>query len=210
MPKRGLRFVFLAVIVISLTLSVVYSFVGIVVSQGKYCGSIKSDVYHYPWCRYVAQIKPENLIWFVDEYDAVSKGYRPCKVCKPPYPGQQTATQTSAYTFTSTPTFTTISTPTPTLTSTFSTFTTASSTTFVSSSMTTTTLVTSATATQATSTTTEPAFTVTSVLVVTSVTTSTVPAEESTLTILTSFLLVLILLSGTGLLVYRFWKKRAT
>lgn len=50
----------------------------------KYCGSINSDVYHYPWCTYAKKIKPENLIWFVDEYDAKSQGYRPCKVCNPP------------------------------------------------------------------------------------------------------------------------------
>ena len=50
----------------------------------KYCGSINSDVYHYPWCSYAKKIKPENLIWFTDEYDAKSKGYRPCKVCNPP------------------------------------------------------------------------------------------------------------------------------
>jgi len=50
----------------------------------KYCGSINSDVYHYPWCSNAKKIKPENLVWFTDEYDAKSKGYRPCKVCNPP------------------------------------------------------------------------------------------------------------------------------
>ncbi|MBO3808290.1 MAG: zinc dependent phospholipase C family protein [Candidatus Brockarchaeota archaeon] len=53
-------------------------------SKGKYCGSKNSDVYHYPTCRYVQQIKPEDLVWFTDECDASSKGYRPCKVCNPP------------------------------------------------------------------------------------------------------------------------------
>jgi len=220
-----MRFVFLAVIVISLTLSVVYSFVGIVFSQGKYCGSIKSDVYHYPWCHYVAQIKPENLIWFVDEYDAVSKGYRPCKVCNPPYPGQQTVTQTTTHTFASTPTTISAPTPTPTLTySTSTAFPTLTSTEVVSSSMTTASSITSATVTQtvasdqtltsfstpmstftqATSTTTQPPLTVTSVLVVTSVTA--VAVEEPTSTILTSLLLILV--GGTGSLAYIFWRKR--
>jgi micrococcal nuclease len=53
-------------------------------SQGQYCGSVKSDVYHYPSCGYVDTIKPENLIWFSDSNDARSKGYRPCKRCSPP------------------------------------------------------------------------------------------------------------------------------
>lgn len=53
-------------------------------SEGQYCGSIKSDVYHYPTCSSAKQINPENLIWFVDENDAKDKGYRPCKRCDPP------------------------------------------------------------------------------------------------------------------------------
>ncbi|MBA7519127.1 hypothetical protein ES705_11201 [subsurface metagenome] len=52
--------------------------------QAQYCGSINSDVYHYPSCHYVDRIKPENLIWFIDANDAKSKGYRPCKKCNPP------------------------------------------------------------------------------------------------------------------------------
>jgi len=49
-----------------------------------FLGSKKSDVYHYPNCRYVKMIKPENLIWFTSVEDARARGYRPCKVCKPP------------------------------------------------------------------------------------------------------------------------------
>ena len=48
-----------------------------------YCGSVKSDVFHNPNCRYVKNILPENMIWFVSKEDAISKGYRACKVCKP-------------------------------------------------------------------------------------------------------------------------------
>lgn len=55
-------------------------------AQGQFVGSVNSDVYHYPWCRYVSQIKPENLIWFTDASDAISHGYRPCLVCNPPIP----------------------------------------------------------------------------------------------------------------------------
>jgi len=52
--------------------------------QAQYCGSINSDVYHYPYCRYVKQIKSYNIIWFNSAQDAINHGYRPCKVCKPP------------------------------------------------------------------------------------------------------------------------------
>jgi len=50
----------------------------------RYVGSVKSDVYHYPDCEYVAEIYPQNRIWFTSAEDARSQGYRPCKVCKPP------------------------------------------------------------------------------------------------------------------------------
>ncbi|NHV98197.1 MAG: hypothetical protein HA496_00965 [Thaumarchaeota archaeon] len=43
-------------------------------SGAKYCGSKNSDVYHYPWCRYVSQIKPENLIWFAMNVMHITKG----------------------------------------------------------------------------------------------------------------------------------------
>jgi len=52
--------------------------------QAQYCGSINSDVYHYPSCVSAKRINQENLIWFTDENDAKSKGYRPCKKCNPP------------------------------------------------------------------------------------------------------------------------------
>lgn len=52
--------------------------------QAQYCGSINSDVYHYPSCGSAKRINPENLIWFIDANDAKSKGYRPCKKCNPP------------------------------------------------------------------------------------------------------------------------------
>ncbi|MGB3346633.1 MAG: thermonuclease family protein [Candidatus Humimicrobiia bacterium] len=51
---------------------------------GKFVGSKKSDVYHYPKCGYVKKIKSENIIWFSSVEDARNHGYRPCKVCKPP------------------------------------------------------------------------------------------------------------------------------
>jgi len=50
----------------------------------KYVGSKNSNIYHYPTCRAAQKIKPENLITFNSVKDAQEKGYRPCKVCKPP------------------------------------------------------------------------------------------------------------------------------
>jgi competence protein ComEC len=50
---------------------------------GAYVGSIKSDIFHYPNCRYVKKILPENMIWFASRDDAIAQGYRPCKVCNP-------------------------------------------------------------------------------------------------------------------------------
>jgi hypothetical protein len=52
-------------------------------SDDQYVGSINSDKYHYPSCRWAKKIKPENEIWFKDKEDARAHGYVPCKVCKP-------------------------------------------------------------------------------------------------------------------------------
>lgn len=52
-------------------------------SSGTYVGSIKSDKYHYPDCRYAKNINPENEIWFDSKTEAEAAGYVPCGVCKP-------------------------------------------------------------------------------------------------------------------------------
>ena len=52
--------------------------------ESRYVGSINSDKYHYPNCRYVSPIYPENLIEFSSVAEAQAMGYVPCKVCKPP------------------------------------------------------------------------------------------------------------------------------
>ncbi|MFC2033808.1 thermonuclease family protein [Chloroflexota bacterium] len=52
--------------------------------NGIYVGSINSDKYHYPDCRYAKQVYPENEIWFPSASEAQAHGYVPCKVCKPP------------------------------------------------------------------------------------------------------------------------------
>lgn len=53
------------------------------IEQGQFVGSKNSDVFHYVSCGYVKRIKEENKVYFSSYDDAVSKEYRPCKVCKP-------------------------------------------------------------------------------------------------------------------------------
>ena len=53
-------------------------------SGGKYLGSKKSDVYHYPGCKWAMKISTDNAIWFDSAAQARAAGYRPCRVCKPP------------------------------------------------------------------------------------------------------------------------------
>jgi hypothetical protein len=52
--------------------------------SGPFVASRNSDVYHYPSCYHVQQIKPENLITFNTVAEACAAGYRPCKDCNPP------------------------------------------------------------------------------------------------------------------------------
>lgn len=49
----------------------------------KYVGSVNSNKYHKPSCRWAKKIKPQNEVWFRDEEDAKRHRYVPCKVCKP-------------------------------------------------------------------------------------------------------------------------------
>jgi len=53
-------------------------------AEGKYVGSSQSNIYHYPDCYWALKIYPQNLIHFQSAKEAQEKGYRPCKVCKPP------------------------------------------------------------------------------------------------------------------------------
>ena len=48
-----------------------------------YVGSVNSNIYHYPNCRWAKKIKSHNEVWFSSMADAKSKGYRACKVCRP-------------------------------------------------------------------------------------------------------------------------------
>ncbi|MFX4261145.1 stalk domain-containing protein [Pelotomaculum propionicicum] len=52
-------------------------------TTGAYVGSIKSNKYHYPSCRYAKTILPKNQIWFADAAEAQAAGYVPCGGCKP-------------------------------------------------------------------------------------------------------------------------------
>lgn len=49
--------------------------------KGTYVGSVESDKYHYPGCRWAKNINPENEIWFKTIEEAQNKGYKPCGTC---------------------------------------------------------------------------------------------------------------------------------
>jgi len=53
-------------------------------TEAVYTGSISSNKYHYPSCRYAQRILPENEMWFSSAAEAQAAGYVPCKVCRPP------------------------------------------------------------------------------------------------------------------------------
>lgn len=52
-------------------------------TTGKYVGSIDSDKFHYPTCRWAEKILKENEIWFDTIDEAKLQGYDACGVCKP-------------------------------------------------------------------------------------------------------------------------------
>lgn len=53
-------------------------------SEEVFVGSIESNKYHYPDCRWAKKILPEHEIWFSSPQDAQTHGYVACKVCTPP------------------------------------------------------------------------------------------------------------------------------
>lgn len=53
-------------------------------TTGQLVGSKESKVYHYLWCASVEEINSGSLIWFSSPNEAVSQGYSPCEICKPP------------------------------------------------------------------------------------------------------------------------------
>lgn len=52
-------------------------------SSGTYVGSVDSDKYHIPGCRFAEKILPENEIWFDTVEEAQAAGYTACGVCHP-------------------------------------------------------------------------------------------------------------------------------
>jgi hypothetical protein len=57
----------------------------------KYVGSKTSNKYHYPGCKWAAEIKPQNLIHFSSTAEAHKRGYIPCPTCHPPESDQEKA-----------------------------------------------------------------------------------------------------------------------
>ncbi|MGD9566661.1 MAG: thermonuclease family protein [Methanothrix sp.] len=54
------------------------------ITTGQFVGSVKSDKYHYPSCKWGKTIASHNEIWFSSSEEARAAGYVPCGVCKPP------------------------------------------------------------------------------------------------------------------------------
>jgi len=53
-------------------------------TTGQFVGSVKSDKYHYPSCKWGKSIASHNEIWFSSSQEAREAGYVHCGVCKPP------------------------------------------------------------------------------------------------------------------------------
>ncbi len=51
--------------------------------EGTFVGSLESDKYHDPSCRFAEKILKENEIWFDTAEEAQRAGYSPCGVCHP-------------------------------------------------------------------------------------------------------------------------------
>lgn len=48
-----------------------------------YVGSSNSNKYHLESCKWAQKVNPKNKVIFKSKKEAESKGYAPCKVCKP-------------------------------------------------------------------------------------------------------------------------------
>jgi hypothetical protein len=55
----------------------------------KYVGYMASNKYHYPTCKWAAQIKNYKHLTFSSVKEAQEKGYIPCPTCKPPHSDQE-------------------------------------------------------------------------------------------------------------------------
>ena len=48
-----------------------------------FIGNESSKVFHYPTCRLISELKSSNKVVLQSYSEAISKGYKPCGVCKP-------------------------------------------------------------------------------------------------------------------------------
>jgi O-6-methylguanine DNA methyltransferase len=46
-------------------------------------GSDTTDIFCFPTCRHARRVAPQHRVPFSSAHEAVSRGYRPCKVCRP-------------------------------------------------------------------------------------------------------------------------------
>lgn len=51
--------------------------------EKHYCGNTESFRFHRPSCPFSKDMHPRHLIIFKNRYDALWKGYSPCRRCKP-------------------------------------------------------------------------------------------------------------------------------
>ncbi len=68
----------------ALALALLLSFASPALAAAAYIGNINSMIFHEENCRFGGKrIKEENRVCFSTRGEAVSAGYRPCKVCRP-------------------------------------------------------------------------------------------------------------------------------
>jgi len=48
-----------------------------------FIGNESSKIFHYPTCRLISELKDSNKVVLQSYQEAISKGYKPCGVCKP-------------------------------------------------------------------------------------------------------------------------------
>ncbi len=54
------------------------------VPPALYVGSVTSNKYHLPNCKWAAQIRPDKVVTFSSATEARKRGYTPCPTCGPP------------------------------------------------------------------------------------------------------------------------------
>ena len=72
---------YLSLIVVGLLLVVVLHNTSQVIASSPFSGNVKSKIFHKTSCRYYDC--KQCVKYFDTRKEAISNGYRPCKVCKP-------------------------------------------------------------------------------------------------------------------------------